>query len=76
MRPTIVSWAQNGEDIVLRRALRDVAIGVYIDVGAADPDRDSVTKLFYDMGWHGILRVTEHPNIWLTLSLRWILFQP
>ena len=23
-----------------------------------------------------ILRVTEHPNIWLTLSLRWILFQP
>lgn len=57
MRPTIVSWAQNGEDIVLRRALRDVAIGVYIDVGAADPDRDSVTNYF--MTWVGTVSTSS-----------------
>lgn len=28
--------------------------GFYIDVGANDPVQDSVTKLFYDAGWHGI----------------------
>jgi hypothetical protein len=28
--------------------------GFYIDVGAWDPVQDSVTKYFYDRGWHGI----------------------
>ena len=28
--------------------------GYYIDVGANDPTTDSVTKFFYDKGWHGI----------------------
>jgi FkbM family methyltransferase len=28
--------------------------GFYVDVGAGDPVLDSVTKLFYDRGWHGI----------------------
>ena len=28
--------------------------GFYIDVGAADPSHDSVTKAFYDAGWRGI----------------------
>lgn len=46
--------AQNSEDVRLRRALLDVEIGNYIDVGAADPDENSVTKLFYDAGWSGI----------------------
>lgn len=49
-----VSYAQNQEDVLLRRALRDVARGVYVDVGASDPVRDSVTKAFYDRGWSGI----------------------
>ena len=49
-----VSYAQNGEDVVLWRALGDVARGFYVDVGAAYPDADSVTRAFYDRGWSGI----------------------
>lgn len=49
-----VSFAQNREDVVLFRALKDVTAGFYIDVGAHDPVIDSVTKAFYDRGWHGI----------------------
>lgn len=50
----LVSWAQNREDVVLWRALADVSPGRYVDVGAADPVEDSVTKLFYDQGWSGL----------------------
>ena len=49
-----ISYSQNREDVVLWRALRGVSSGFYIDVGANDPVQDSVTKLFYDAGWHGI----------------------
>ena len=49
-----VSFAQNGEDIVLWRALRHIRTGVYVDVGAADPIDDSVTKAFYERGWRGV----------------------
>lgn len=51
---TFISYAQNFEDIVLWRALRDVKDGFYIDVGAADPEEDSVTRAFYEKGWTGI----------------------
>ena len=49
-----ISYAQNREDVLLSRALRQVEKGVYIDVGANDPEKDSVTKTFYDRGWDGI----------------------
>src|ERR1700759_3921907 len=49
-----ISYAQTMEDVMLWRALRDVGPGFYIDVGAADPDHLSVTRAFYDRGWHGI----------------------
>ncbi len=48
------SFAQNGEDIILWRALGEIENGTYVDVGAADPDEDSVTKAFYQRGWRGI----------------------
>ncbi|MFC7552898.1 FkbM family methyltransferase [Pseudoroseomonas wenyumeiae] len=51
---TLISFAQNGEDIVLWRALGHVENGFYIDVGACDPSDLSVTRLFYDRGWSGI----------------------
>jgi FkbM family methyltransferase len=50
----MISYAQNAEDVILNRAFRDQAKGFYIDVGAAHPEVDSVTKLFYDRGWSGI----------------------
>lgn len=49
-----VTYAQNGEDVLLWRALRGIHNGFYIDVGAQDPVVDSVTKAFYDRGWRGI----------------------
>jgi FkbM family methyltransferase len=51
---TMVSYAQNHEDVLLRRVFPDDTNGFYIDVGANDPVLDSVTKHFYDRGWHGI----------------------
>lgn len=51
---SLISFAQNQEDIMLWRALKHISNGFYIDVGAADPVVQSVTKLFYDHGWHGI----------------------
>ena len=52
----MVSWSIQREDIMLLRALRGIhhLDGFYIDVGANAPDEHSVTKLFYDHGWHGI----------------------
>ncbi|CAB4242794.1 protein of unknown function [Methylacidimicrobium sp. AP8] len=49
-----ISYAENFEDVILRRALAEVPIGCYVDVGAGDPVRGSVTKHFYDHGWRGI----------------------
>lgn len=51
---TLISFAQNGEDVVLWRALGHVENGFYIDIGACDPTELSVTRLFYDHGWSGI----------------------
>ena len=48
------SYAQFLEDVILYCALKDVDKGFYIDVGANDPTRESVTRFFYDRGWHGI----------------------
>lgn len=51
---TFVSYAQNFEDVMLWRALKHIENGFYIDIGAAWPQEHSVTKAFYDRGWHGI----------------------
>ena len=50
----ILLFAQGYEDLVLYHALKDVENGFYVDVGANSPWECSVTKLFYERGWHGI----------------------
>jgi FkbM family methyltransferase len=56
MRPgPFVSYAQNAEDVVLRRALGHVERGHYVDVGANLPWQDSTTAGFYEQGWRGLL---------------------
>jgi FkbM family methyltransferase len=50
----MISYAQNYEDVLLNRVFAEHASGFYIDVGACHPVVNSVTKLFYDRGWHGI----------------------
>jgi FkbM family methyltransferase len=49
-----VYYSQNREDLTLASFFPEIEKGFYIDVGAYDPDEDSVTKLFYLRGWHGI----------------------
>lgn len=51
---TFISYAQNFEDIMLWRALKHIKDGFYIDIGANDPEIDSVTLAFYERGWRGI----------------------
>jgi FkbM family methyltransferase len=49
-----ISYAQNLEDVLLRRIFVNKSRGFYVDVGAWDPEKDSVTKAFYDDGWTGV----------------------
>jgi FkbM family methyltransferase len=48
------SYAQNFEDVTLRRALLDIDHGFYVDLGSYHPSIHSVTKHFYDRGWSGV----------------------
>ena len=49
-----VSYAQNFEDVFLRRCFHDIEIGFWIDVGAWMPREDSVTYALAQRGWSGI----------------------
>ena len=51
---SIFPGARGGEDLALLHAIPDLKNGFYIDVGAHHPDRFSVTRHLYRMGWHGI----------------------
>ena len=58
---SMISYAQNAEDVRLRRVFRDGPAGFYIDAGACHPVLDSVTKDFYERGWRGInIEPTSH----------------
>jgi FkbM family methyltransferase len=62
-----LSYAQNFEDVMLWRALKHVAHGFYIDVGAAWPEKHSVTKAFYDRDWQGI-NIEPNAEMWRLLE--------
>lgn len=51
---SMISYAQNFEDVMLWRALGHIDNGFYIDVGANDPIVDSVSLAFYKKGWRGV----------------------
>jgi FkbM family methyltransferase len=51
---TLISYAQNYEDVMLWRCFKNVEEGFWIDVGAAHPTEHSVTRAFYERGWSGI----------------------
>lgn len=51
---SIISYAQNFEDVMLWRALKGIERGFYIDVGAQDPLVDSTSLAFYEQGWRGV----------------------
>ena len=62
-----ISYAQNREDVILNGFFEGRDKGFYVDVGAGNPVDDSVTKLFYDKGWHGI-NIEPIPHIYKELE--------
>jgi FkbM family methyltransferase len=62
---TLVSYAQNREDLYLWALLGHVKNGFYVDVGANHPELHSVTKLFYDRGWRG-MNIEPNPELYKT----------
>lgn len=50
----LLSFSQEGEDMILRRLFENRERGFYVDVGAHHPQRFSNTYFFYLRGWRGI----------------------
>ena len=44
--PAMRSYAQNFEDVMLRRCLSDISEGFHVDIGAYDPEIDSISRWF------------------------------
>lgn len=55
------SYAQEGEDMVLRRIFERKAQGFFVDVGAHHPQKYSNTNYFYRRGWRG-LNIEPNPD--------------
>lgn len=66
-QPYLISHAQNREDIILSGFFKTLDTGFYVDVGANDPNLDSVTKFFYEKGWSGI-NVEPIPKLYARLQ--------
>jgi hypothetical protein len=50
-----VSWAFEGDDVLMRSILRDrTSPGSYFDIGASHPIENSNTYYFYNKGWRGL----------------------
>lgn len=67
MLTPMVSYAQNAEDVVLRRVFAELQEGFYVDVGACVPVEDSVTCYFYELGWSGV-NIEPDPRYYGELS--------
>jgi hypothetical protein len=50
----VISYSQEGEDMVLSRFFGHSGTGFYVDIGAHHPFRYSNTYSFYKKGWRGI----------------------
>lgn len=60
------TYAQDKEDLIIAEILKDVKEGFYVDVGANSPTIFSVTKAFYELGWHGI-NIEPLPDMYVEL---------
>jgi FkbM family methyltransferase len=65
--PSSGFYSQFYEDYILSHVFEGVRGGVYVDVGANDPDESSVTKFFYLAGWRGI-NIEPDPNMFALLD--------
>ena len=63
-----ISYAQNGEDVLIDRVFGRDHAGLYVDVGANDPVFHSVTNLLYQNGWRGV-NIEPTPSLHRRLEL-------
>lgn len=49
------SYAQNGEDVLIRQAIGGAMGGTYVEVGAFHPVHYSNTYALYKLGWSGLV---------------------
>lgn len=66
----MVSYAQNYEDVMLKRVFQTQRQGFFVDVGAFHPIRNSVTQHFHLKGWRGINLDPDPDNMSLFNNLR------
>jgi FkbM family methyltransferase len=59
-------YSQYYEDYILAYVFKDMKKGFYIDVGANDPNKDNVTRYFYERGWRGI-NIEPNTDLWKEL---------
>jgi FkbM family methyltransferase len=50
----VQSYSQSAEDLIVDAILMCKPVGVYVDIGANNPNDLNNTKRFYDRGWSGI----------------------
>lgn len=62
-------FSQFYEDYILSYVFRGTPKGLYVDVGANDPDLSSVTRLFYEKGWRGV-NIEPNPELVAKLQAR------
>jgi FkbM family methyltransferase len=67
MHESVGSYSQFGEDLVIDALLGCPSGGVYVDVGANDPDELSNTKRFYERGWRGV-NIEPNTSLWEELE--------
>lgn len=61
-----VSFAPNREDVVLFRALHDVPVGGFLDLGVRGPVDRSISHAFARRGWAGAVLAAGEPSVGLT----------
>lgn len=64
----MISYSRTAADAVLARVFGS-APGCYVDVGAGDPDRDSLTRHFHEFGWRGV-NIEARAAAWARLAER------
>ena len=62
MSETLITYAQNREDLYLFALIGHIENGFYVDVGANHERLHSVTRLFYERGWSGI-NIDANPTL-------------
>lgn len=60
-KPPLISFADDAEDVLLWRALGTIGDGTYVDGTAGSAAGASLTRIFSEAGWSGVLLASGRP---------------